>query len=242
VFAIRRIALVAASAASRAELLELVEALLAGRATISKPLFSPAQMVRWLAALGFVALALTASAGATTQRDALIRPGIGIGKVKLGMSLAQVRTAWGAPQARIVSQERGARKLELQYDYAAYVVTLRGDPRHERVVAIGTTLAKERTSQGVGVGSLERRLQGTFRSRLRCDRLDVVYMPRSSIPMLGSNERRCTLGTASAPHTVFTSRIRLDYAWDQHPPDDWSRLARVTEVVIEAPVLPERRG
>ena len=67
-------------------------------------------------------------------------------------------------------------------------------------------------------------------------------MPRSSIPILGSNERECTLGAVSAPHTVFTTRIRLQYAWDQHPPEDWSRLARVTEVVIEAPAPPERRG
>ena len=158
------------------------------------------------------------------------------------MSLAQVRTAWGRPQATIVSQERGARKVELQYEYAAYVVTLRGEPRREHVVAIGTTLAKERTTQGLGVGSLERRLQSAFRGRLRCDQLDVVYMPRSTIPVVfGSTERECTLGTVSAPHTTFTSRIRLQYAWDMHPPEDWSRLARVTEVLIAAPVL-ERRG
>jgi hypothetical protein len=199
-------------------------------------------MLRSLAALGCIALALVASADAAPQRDVLIRPGSGIGKVRLGMSLAQVRAAWGRPQATIVSQERGARRLELQYDYAAYVVTLLGEPRREHVVGIGTTLAKERTAQGLGVGSLERRLQGAFRSRLHCDRLDVVYAPRSSIPILGSNARDCTLGASSGPHTVFTSKIRLRYAWDQHPPEDWSKEARVTEIVIRAPEPPERRG
>jgi hypothetical protein len=195
-----------------------------------------------LAVLGCTALALVASAGAAPQRDALIRPGVGIGKVRLGMSLAQVRAAWGRPQAVIPSQERGARQLELQYDYAAYVVTLVGVPGRERVTSVGTTLAKERTSQGVGVGSLERRLQRAFGGELRCDRLDVVYMPRSSVPVLGSNRRDCTLGAASRPQTMFTSRIRLQYAWDLHQPEDWSKLARVTEVVIRAPAPAERPG
>jgi hypothetical protein len=199
-------------------------------------------MGRTVAAVVCFGLALATAAGATTQRDALVRPGIGIGKVRLGMSLKQVRAAWGRPQATIESQERGARRLELQYDFAAYVVALLGEPRQERVVGVGTTLAKERTAQGLGVGSLERRLQRAFRSRLHCDRLDVVYAPRSSIPILGSNARRCTLGALSGPHTVFTSKIRLRYAWDQHPPEDWSKEARVTEVVIYAPEPPERRG
>jgi hypothetical protein len=146
-------------------------------------------MLRSLAALGCTAVALVASAGAAPHRDVLIKPGVGIGKVRLGMSLAQVRAVWGRSQAVIASQERGARKLELQYDYAAYVVTLRGQPRQERVVAVGTRLAKERTRQGLGVGSLERRLQRAFRGELRCDQLDIVYMPRSSIPMVGTNGR-----------------------------------------------------
>ena len=193
-------------------------------------------MVRTIAAVGFIGLALVASAGASTQRDALIRPGVGIGKVRLGMTLAQVRAAWGRPQAQtITTQKRGGRAIELQYDFAAYIVTLTGLPRHERVVAVGTTLAKERLRQGVGVGSPERRLQRIFRGELRCDRLAVVFMPRSSIPMLSQNERRGTLGAKDRPQTVFTSRIRLQTAWDQHRPEDWPKLARVTEVVVRAP-------
>jgi len=193
-------------------------------------------MVRTIAAVGFVGLALVAAAGASTQRDALIRPGVGIGKVRLGMTLPQVRAAWGRPQAQtITTQKRRGRTIELQYDFAAYIVTLTGLPRHERVVAVGTTLAKERLRQGVGVGSPERRLQRIFRGELRCDRLAVVFMPRSSIPMLSQNERRCTLGAKDRPQTVFTSRIRLQTAWDQHRPEDWPKLARVTEVVVRAP-------
>jgi hypothetical protein len=193
-------------------------------------------MGRTLAAFGCAGLALAASASASTQRDTLIRPGVAIGKVRLGMTLAQVHTAWGRPQAvTIRTQDRGGRILELQYDFAAYTATLSGLPKRERVIAVGTTLAKERLRQGLGVGSLERRLQRTFRGELRCERLNIVYMPRSSIPVLSQNERHCTLGYKDGPQTDFTSRIRLQTAWDQHRPEDWSRLARVTEVVIRAP-------
>ena len=193
-------------------------------------------MVRSVATLGCVALALVASASGSTQRDALIRPGVGIGKVRLGMTLAQVRAAWGRPQAfTIRTQKRGGRILELQYDFAAYTVSLAGLLGRERVIAVGTTLAKERLRQGIGVGSPERRLQRIFRGELRCEHLSVVYMPRSSIPVLSQNERHCTLGAGDRPQTDFTSRIRLQTAWDQHRPEDWSRLARVTEVVIRAP-------
>jgi hypothetical protein len=193
-------------------------------------------MVRTVASLGCIALALVASASASTQRDALIRPGVGIGKVRLGMTPAQVRAAWGRPQAvTITTHPRGGRTIELQYDFAAYVVTIEGRPSRERVVAVGTSLAKERLSQGVGVGSPERRLQRIFRGDLRCDRLTVVFPPFSTIPMLGKNERQCILGAKGAPHTVFTTRIRLQTPWDQHRPEDWSNLARVTEVVVRAP-------
>jgi hypothetical protein len=79
------------------------------------------------------------------------------------MILAQVRTAWGRPQAVTTrTQERGGRILELQHDFAAYTATLSGLPTRERVIAVGTTLAKERLRQGLGVGSLERRLQRTL--------------------------------------------------------------------------------
>jgi hypothetical protein len=84
--------------------------------------------------MGCLALALVASAAAAPQRDALIRPGVGIGKVELGMSLAQVRAAWGKPQSVVTGRRgRGAHTLELQYDFAAYVVTVHGSPGREQV-------------------------------------------------------------------------------------------------------------
>jgi hypothetical protein len=189
-------------------------------------------MVRTVASVGCAALALVASASASTQRDALIRPGVGIGKVRLGMTLAQVRAAWGRPQAQTVETlPRGGRRIELQYDFAAYTVTLTGRPSHETVATIATTLSKEKTRQGLGVGTPERRLQRLLRGELRCDRLDVVTQPRSPYPLLSSNRRECTLGAPGSPQTVFVSRMRRH----SFLPEDWSASAYVFEVVIRAP-------
>jgi hypothetical protein len=196
-------------------------------------------MGRWGAAFVFIALALAASASGSTQRDALIRPGVGIGKVRLGMTLAQVRAAWGRPQAVTVrTQKRGGRVVELQYDFAAYVATLSGIPRHERVVAVGTTLAKERLPQGVGVGSPERRLQRVFRGELHCE---IVPISPGATVIFASARRRCTLGDRHGRHTVFTSGLHLRYPWDAHPVADWARLARVKEVVVRASGTPGAR-
>ena len=169
---------------------------------------------------------------ASTQRDALIRPGVGIGKVKLGMTLAQVRAAWGRPQAQTVeTAQRGGRKIELQYDFAAYAVTLSGLPQRERVVSIATTLMKEKTGQGLGPGTPERRVQRVLRGELKCERLDVWNPPRSAYPLLRSNRRECVLGSPGRPQTVFVSRMRRNSFLPEH----WSASAYVYEVVIRAP-------
>jgi hypothetical protein len=189
-------------------------------------------MARWAAALVFIALLLAASASASTQRDALIRPGVGIGKVRLGMTLAQVRAAWGRPQAQTIeTKERGGRTIELQYDFAAYSVTLSGLPQRERVVSVATTLAKEKMTNGLGVGSREIRLVRSLRGRLRCDRLDVFNQPRNPYPMLRTNRRECRLGGSGSPETVFVSKMRVP----SFLPERWSASAYVFEVVIRVP-------
>lgn len=199
-------------------------------------------MARWVAALVFIALSLAPSASASTQRDTLIRPGVGIGKVRLGMTLAQVRGAWGRPYAvQTIPHERGARTIELQYDFAAYAVTLVGLPQRERVVAVSTTLAKERLRQDVGVGSLERRLLRVFRAKLHCDVLPVNRDARNPLPVIYAGAtRRCVLGHRNERHTVFISRVHPRWPWDLRPIAEWVKLARVMEVVVRAPGADER--
>jgi hypothetical protein len=183
-------------------------------------------MIRPAAAAGCLALVFAVSAAAAPSHDLVIRPGVGIGKVRLGMSLADVRAAWGAPQA----VTRTGRRVELQYDFAAYVVTLAGPRGRQRVVSIATTLAKERTRGGVGVGTPEPRLRRVFRGELRCDALELMTMPRYPYPVLAANRRECTLGNPRAPHTTFVSKMRPFTFLAQ----DWSQKARVYEVVVHA--------
>jgi hypothetical protein len=179
-----------------------------------------------VAAVGGLALVLAVGAAAAPSHDLLIRPGVGIGKVRLGMSLAQVRGAWGPPQAVM----RTGGRTELQYDFASYVVTLRGPRGRQRVVSVATTLAKERTAQGMGVGSPELRLRRVFRGQLRCDALELMYMPRYPYPVLAANRRECTLGDPRGRHTTFVTQMRPF----TFLADDWSKKARVYEVVVSA--------
>jgi hypothetical protein len=181
----------------------------------------------WFALVaGCLGLLLAASAAAAPAHDMVIRPAVGIGKVRLGMSLADVRRVWGSPQA----VTRGQRTVELQYDFAAYVVTLAGRRGRERVVSIGTTLARERTREGIGVGSPEARLRRVFRGELRCDALELMVMRGYPYPVLAANRRECTLGNPRGPHTTFVSKMRPFTFLAQ----DWSRKARVYEVVVSA--------
>jgi hypothetical protein len=182
--------------------------------------------LRLVAAMVFLALTLASSAPAAPSHDLLIRPAVGIANVRLGMSLAQVRGAWGAPRA--VTRTR--RRIELQYEFAAYVVILSGSRGRERVVSVATTLAKERMAQGFGVGTPESRVRRAFRGELRCDALELMYMPGYAYPVLAANRRECTLGNPRGPHTTFVTKMRPFTFLAQ----DWSRKARVYEVVVRA--------
>ncbi len=98
-------------------------------------------------------------------------------------------------------------------------------------MSVGTTLAKERTRHGLGVGSPERRLQRVLRGQLRCDQLDTFIQPRSTTPLIQRNRRECTLGERGGPQTVFVSKMRVP----SFLPEDWSKSAYVFEVAIRAP-------
>jgi hypothetical protein len=102
-----------------------------------------------------IAAVLAAASAAAPQRDALIRPGIGIGEVRLGMSRADVQRVLGAPTLVNRRLKVGFRDdyLELDWDSSAWRVGIRGRPGAWRVVRIGTTTRSERTASGIGTGS-----------------------------------------------------------------------------------------
>ena len=189
-----------------------------------------------------VAVAVSAlvagAASAAPSRDDLIRPGVGIAKARLGMTEAQVRKAMGRPLA--VTRERGAfgrRIVELQYGYGSYNVQLTGTAGRERVVAVTTFMAAEKTPKGVGVGSLESQVQRAHPA-LRCEAFRTWHAGKYAFKGL---KRLCYLGSRDDPQTVFYSTGPTEQVAGPAPAPDapiqesWPREARVREVIVRAP-------
>jgi hypothetical protein len=179
------------------------------------------------------ALAAGGVAGAARSDAELIRHGVGIGSVRLGMSEAQVRRVMGRPTAVLRRRTGfGGVRLELQFDEAEYTVVLRRRAGRFQVVAVSTILARERTREGFGVGTLERRVRQAHGRRLRCEQLRTQPVDsRSTARMLVSNERNCVLATARGTETVFRSSVKGRFPWSRLTPADWPR-ARVYVVTV----------
>jgi len=110
---------------------------------------------RTLVAVVLLVLAVAPLAEATSSRDAAVRPGVGIGKLRLGMTLVDVRKALAQPL--FVSQptrvSRGARYLQYESDNGLWQVGLLGPRGRERLASISTQSRRERL-RNVGVGTL----------------------------------------------------------------------------------------
>jgi hypothetical protein len=188
---------------------------------------------RLIAPIVLASLATLVAGGTAGASSQLIRHGVGIGKVRLGMTEAQVRAALGRPTAIV---RRGAgfggARLELQFDEAAYTVVLRRRGEGFRAVAVSTILPRERTREGLGVGALETRVRRSYGARLRCEPLRTKPVdPPGDARMLVSPERNCTLTTAGATQTVFRSVVKGRFPWSRLTPEDWPR-ARVYVVTV----------
>ena len=117
-----------------------------------------------VAACSSVLVALAAApAAAAPTRDALIRPGQGIGKVNLGMTLAQVRSSLGRPDAvaRRLEYAFGGEYVELQWG-AAWSVGFRTQAGRLRAVRVATTKTNQRTRARIGVGSRPRDIVAAY--------------------------------------------------------------------------------
>ena len=110
-----------------------------------------------------VIIATAGSAAGAPERDAQIRPGIGIGNVRLGMTLAQVRRVLGPSPLlnRRVELGFGREHREYVWNWFEWTVALRGPPSRLRVVRIATTRGNHRY-RGIGVGSRMRALVRVF--------------------------------------------------------------------------------
>jgi hypothetical protein len=185
-----------------------------------------------LAVLAFAVVGATA-ADAARESTAVIRPARAIGKFTLGMTEAQVRRAAGRP-TYVVPRGRlafGQRLVEWQYGpTASYIVRLAGRPGRMRVSFVSTILRRERTSQGLGVGTPERALRRAYPT-LRCGELRPIYPPGSRLgpaPYVDDN-RNCTLFSARGARTIFRARVPDRGAVTR---DQYLRRAVVYEVVV----------
>jgi hypothetical protein len=145
----------------------------------------------------------TVDVAAAPDASELIRPGVGIGKVRLGMTQAQVRRALGQRLAIVNVRERrfGLLYLEVAYDYSAYTVGFFGAPGRLRVVSVATSLRRERTRAGLGPGTFLRALRRVLRGE-RCVRRRVVTF-------VGS-QTECSVLAPSGARTTFIAAQECD--------------------------------
>ncbi len=108
-----------------------------------------------------IALVLTLTAGgaasAASTRDALVRPGVGIGQLRLEMTLRESVQALRRPivfeRARVFPRE-GVRYLQYRTKDHVWRIGLLGVHGRERLALISTKARRERTRDGIGVGTL----------------------------------------------------------------------------------------
>ena len=120
-----------------------------------------------------LALAVAGMANGTVARDALVRPGVGIGELRLEMTLREALRALGQPvvfvRARVFPRG-GLRYIEYGTRGGGWRIGVFGVHGHERLALIRTRLRRERTREGVGVGTLV----ATVPVRLRAHRPQCV--------------------------------------------------------------------
>jgi hypothetical protein len=115
-------------------------------------------IIRRIFAVVLCIVVLTA-AQAAFGLEQTIYPGIGIGKVELGMTATQVKQRLGAHYLlNDTTTVAGKRYVEYGWNYSRWVVTFGQEGRKLRVVQVATDLHDQRTSKGVGFGTLWQRL------------------------------------------------------------------------------------
>ncbi len=97
--------------------------------------------------------------------ETTLMPGVGIGKVKLGMTLVQVKKALGPPQrVNKRAQLAGRGYVEYGWDFSTLWVGFVNTKGVLHAVLVGTDLRSQGTFKGAGIGTvretLRRKLHG----------------------------------------------------------------------------------
>jgi hypothetical protein len=181
-----------------------------------------AAVSRLLLPIGVLAAVLATAAAAAPDGDKRVRHGAGIGRVELGMTYAEVRRILGGPQT-VDKRERlrdGRRYLQFSWDFGWWTVGFMGRPGKLRVAFVQTLNVRQRTVEGLGVGTKERKLRSTL--RLRC--AEVSSRPIRS--GLGPFERRCTYASHRGRETAFVLGHQAGL-----PPWNWRQNEQVVTAV-----------
>ena len=189
-----------------------------------------------LAALALV-VASTASAG--QSRDALIRPGVSVGKVRLGMSVTQLRKALGKPWT-VVTYQRGFGRRQLELQYASLQITAFGRDGAERVVIIESKQERERTVAGIGIGVREAVLRAQQSVACEPHRGTDATIRADFYNRIGG-DRTCWIDAPNGARTLFIStgpRMRLEGPGDTPTRAEferrWEREAKIALVIVRA--------
>lgn len=159
-----------------------------------------------------VAAAVAAPAGGERQADLLVRHGASIGKLKLGMTLPEVRQLLGPERAVNKREKRGVRGyvyLELDWDYGWWTVGFIRPPHGGvyRAVSIETVQRGQQTREGLGPGATQSRIQRRL-ARVKC-RTVYTAQTRRLIQL------ECVYGGQGERQTAF-----VFVRWSAPVPDD----------------------
>lgn len=122
--------------------------------------------MRLIVCSAVLGLALAGAAAAANAPDVQQRivPGQAIGKVRIGMTLKQVRGVLGAPEAVIKRERRSFARtwVEYSWSFTSWRVGFEVYRGRYRAVSIRASIRGEKTREGVGYGTLGRRVQDVY--------------------------------------------------------------------------------
>ena len=156
---------------------------------------------RGLALIAAASLAPAAGAIGTPLPDHLIRPGVGAGGVRLGMSEGQVLKVLGQPDGRVPRRTELGAFIDLSWPG---ITVSRWDGAGGRVVDIVITDRGIRTRSGIGVGSTRAAVRKAFPSA-DCDASPLLCMVGEPVP--GNTVTTIRFGRATRVTEVSVGRV-----------------------------------
>jgi hypothetical protein len=154
-----------------------------------------------LALIAAASLAPSAGGTGVPSPDHMIRPGIGAGGVRLGMSEGQVLRALGRPDTRVTSRDGGGSTVRLSW---AGIAVLRWDGPGGRVIDICVTDRGIRMANGVGVGTSLARVRRALPGAT-CDSSPAVCTIGARVP--GGSITTLRFGPRGSAIEVRVSRV-----------------------------------